>query len=189
MVNDVETKTSILDPIWDEIQAKALAESAKYKNSLTKSKERIKSLGEVFTPTELVLEIIRQLPSEVWEPGKTYLDPTCGNGQFLLPAIMIKDMLGHDDYLTTVYGVDIMQDNIIDCISRILDYAGWTMANLRVLTKNLVVADGLVYNYEFNHPPNEMNVRLQTYIKALDPDAHYVNTPEGKKKLITKRFK
>jgi len=51
--------------ITPQIKSTCLTES---KNMLlTKSIDRIKDLGEVFTPTELVLEILEQLPIEIWE--------------------------------------------------------------------------------------------------------------------------
>ena len=116
---------------------------------LTRSAQRIKKLGEVFTPTELVLEILDQLPDAVWQPGKTYLDPTCGNGQFLATVLIIKLAHGHPDALKTVYGVDIMQDNVDECRRRLIAIAGDTPANWATVTRNIVCADGLTYDYSF----------------------------------------
>jgi len=117
--------------------------------TLTRSKERISKLGEVFTPTELVLEMLDELPVEMWEDGKTFLDPTCGNGQFLVQVLKRKIALGHKETLSTIYGADIMQDNVSECKERLLAIAGNTKANRKILNTNIVCEDGLVYDYSF----------------------------------------
>ena len=126
---------------------KCILESKKY--ALTKSKERIKGRGEVFTPVELVLEILDQLPPEVWIEGKTYLDPTVGTGNFLAAVLIIKQELGHKNPLSTIYGVDIMQDNVNECQQRLIDIAGNTPENWKIVENNIRCKDGLEYNYSF----------------------------------------
>ena len=55
-----------------------------YMSGVDREKNRVKATGEVFTPTPLVQEILDQLPQELFsDPTKTFLDPTCGDGQFL----------------------------------------------------------------------------------------------------------
>lgn len=117
---------------------------------LTKSKERIKMLGECFTPTELVLEIIEHLPAEMFEEGRTFLDPSCGNGQFLAAVAIIKRELGHNRILETIYGVDIMEDNVNECRERLLNIVGHTSQHQATVEKNVVCTDGLEYDYSFN---------------------------------------
>lgn len=139
--------------ITEPMKASCLVESTKYR--LTKSAARIMDLGEVFTPTELVLEILDQLPITVWEPTKTYLDPTCGNGQFLAAVLIIKLSLNHNDALSTIYGVDIMQDNVDECRQRLIDIAGDTPANWAIVEHNILCKDGLTYDYSFGDSPSE----------------------------------
>jgi len=117
---------------------------------LVRHPDRVKELGEVFTPTELVLEMLEQLPDEMWEDGRTFLDPACGNGQFLAAALIVKRELGHKKLLETVYGVDIMQDNVDECRERLLDIASHTPENQALVERNIVCADGLKYDYSFN---------------------------------------
>jgi predicted RNA methylase len=111
--------------------------------------DRIKHLGEVFTPTKLVLEILSKLPSDVWLDGKTYLDPTCGNGQFLAAVLIIKQELNHTDPLKTIYGVDIMQDNVDECRERLLAIVGDSEENRKIVENNIRCEDGLIYDYSF----------------------------------------
>ncbi len=134
--------------LTDHIKEVCLIESKDY--FLVKHPERVKQLGEVFTPTELVLEMIEQLPDEMFEDGRTFLDPTCGNGQFLAALAIIKRELGHRKVLSSIYGADIMQDNVDECNERLIDICGHTKANIDTVNRNIVCADGLKYDYSFN---------------------------------------
>lgn len=122
-------------------------------HDLVRSAERQAKLGEVFTPTNLVLEMLKKLPkgkiNGVWVEGKTFLDPACGNGQFLAVILIIKKQMGHKNPLDTIFGVDIMQDNIDECRARLLKIAGDTKRNREIVEQNIVCADGLTYDYSF----------------------------------------
>lgn len=140
--------------ITNAIKNQCILESKDY--FLVKHPDRVKQLGEVFTPTELVLEILEQLPTTVWEDGKTYLDPTCGNGQFLSAVLIIKIALGHKETLSTIYGVDFMQDNVNECQQRLLDIAGDTPANRKIVKHNIRQGDGLLPGaYDFKTQEEE----------------------------------
>ena len=58
------------------------------------SKEKSDKLGEVFTPNELIYEMISKLPRDIWEdPSKTFLDPCAGKGNF--PIYIVKKLFVH----------------------------------------------------------------------------------------------
>lgn len=93
-----------------------------YMSGVERDKQRIKSSGEVFTPTALVQEMLDKLPPELFtDPTKTFLDPTCGDGQFLAEVIIRKIENGstYAQALSTVYGADLKEDNCIECIKRL----------------------------------------------------------------------
>jgi type I restriction-modification system DNA methylase subunit len=47
------------------------------------TQEKIKIKGEVFTPFDLIEEMLDKLPDDVWtNPNKTWLDPAAGLGNF-----------------------------------------------------------------------------------------------------------
>lgn len=123
-----------------------------------RSEERKKTLGEVFTPLPLVDEILSKIPPESWQEDKTFLDNSCGNGNFLVEVYKYKVERGHDPTkaLSTIYGVDIMKDNIAECKLRLYKLAKEYGANLkecqRILNKNIVCHDALTYDYEFRDP-------------------------------------
>jgi type I restriction-modification system DNA methylase subunit len=94
--------------------------------SLVKTKKRIKEQGEVFTPQWLVDEMLDELPQDVFtNPEKTFIDPACGDGNFLVRVLERKIQNGSTPLqaLQTTYGVDIMQDNIDDCRRRLIKVA------------------------------------------------------------------
>lgn len=78
-------------------------------------KERRKITAEDFTPKKLVDEMLDKLPEEVWEENKTFLDPACGNGNMVIRVLIrkIKEYKHNPkEALKSVYGTDIMSDNI-----------------------------------------------------------------------------
>ena len=91
---------------------------------LTRSKERVAALGEVFTPDHIVDDMHKLIPDESWaNPSMIYLEPTCGNGQFVVKAVekKIEAGLSPIDSCNTVFGMDIMVDNIEECRKRVWD--------------------------------------------------------------------
>ena len=56
------------------------------------SKDKSNQHGEVFTPTELIMEMLSSLPKELWkDPSKTWFDPCSGKGNF--PAVVITKLM------------------------------------------------------------------------------------------------
>jgi hypothetical protein len=119
-------------------------------SGVEREKARVKATGEVFTPTALVQEILDQLPQELFvDPTKTYLDPACGDGQFLSEVLIRKLENGQDfaTALSTIYGVELMPDNVKLCQDRLL----CGREDLRsIVEQNIVCADGLQYHYRFD---------------------------------------
>ncbi len=101
-----------------------------------KSVERVRDLGEVFTPAATVQEMLDLLPDDIWavHPSPTFLEPSCGDGNFLvaildrkldrvaalassgaLPAGTGKEALQLHalEALSSIYAVDISIDNVV----------------------------------------------------------------------------
>ena len=110
-----------------------------------RTKDRIKQTGEVFTPRKLVLEMLDKLPEDTWLPEKTFLDNSCGNGNFIVEIIIrkIEKDLTIIEALETTYGLDLMPDNVEDCHKRILDIVGDTKEYRDIVTHNIVCHDAL----------------------------------------------
>ena len=106
--------------MWNKVQR--LADEHDYMGEISREKYRVKQTGEVFTPTDLVIEICQQLDINQFAPGKTVIDPACGDGQFLIVALGIKMYhfgMSREDALKDIYGVDIMRDNVDLCKRRL----------------------------------------------------------------------
>lgn len=140
----VETYEFTIAPseiITKEIIQQVLLESKN--KAIFRTKNRKDLNGEVFTPSELVLHMMLESKPSAWEDGKTFMDPTCGNGQILAAVVTIKKMLGHKNILNTVYGFDLMEDNVAECRQRLLDIVGDTPANRTLLEDNILQGDAL----------------------------------------------
>jgi hypothetical protein len=93
---------------------------------MTKSNERIKRNGEVFTPRWLVDDMLNKFPEDAWLPEKTWLEPAAGDGNFVERIIERRIEMGQDPYqiLKTVFAVELMQDNVELMKERALSAAG-----------------------------------------------------------------
>jgi type I restriction-modification system DNA methylase subunit len=122
-----------------------------YMGGVERDKIRVKVTAEVFTPTELVREMLEKLPIELFaDPAKTFLDNSCGDGQFLSEVLIRKMENGSsfEEALSTIYGVDLMPDNVDLCRERLL----CGQEHLRhIVDNNIVCADALNYHYRFDN--------------------------------------
>jgi SAM-dependent methyltransferase len=148
----------------------------KIKNSIdVKRQDRRKTTAEDFTPAWLVnqmLDKLNEYGKESWEEGKTFLDPACGNGNMLVEVLKRKLSLKHDPLISiqSVYGVDIMQDNIKECRTRLLTVLqedGHTITKdmVKAVLKNVVWTPlcrykngSLDYDFSFSRCPDQTDV-------------------------------
>lgn len=121
-----------------------------YMSGVERERNRVKATGEVFTPTPLVEEILDRMDPELFkDPTKTFLDPAGGDGQFLASVLYRKLQNGIDfeTALSTLYCVDLMQDNVDLCRERLL----CGREDLRyIVEKNIICADATRFNYKFD---------------------------------------
>jgi hypothetical protein len=124
-------------------------------SGVDRDKLRVKQTAEVFTPTPLVQEMLDKLekenPTLFSDSTKTFLDNSCGDGQFLSEVIIRKMEISGcslDQALNTTYGVDIMEDNVNECRKRLAG-PNPTDEILEIVNKNIVCNDALTYDYSF----------------------------------------
>ena len=119
-------------------------------SGVDRKQARVKATGEIFTPTPLVEKLLDEMPEELFkDPAKTVLDPSCGDGQFLASALYrkIENGIDFETALSTIYGVDLMEDNVALCRERLL----CGREDLRhIVEKNIVCHDAQTYDYSFN---------------------------------------
>ena len=179
-----------LSEVIDHIRDRA------YMGGVERDKLRVKATGEVFTPTPLVQEILDRLPSEQFtDPSKTFLDPSCGDGQFLGEVLIRKMENGStfEQALSTTYGVDLMIDNVDLCRERLL----CGREDLRhIVEKNIYQRDALKHSYEFKpmsktrrdgeqlHRRRAQKAAEQARIKAEQQERYDRLFPNSTKKKI-----
>jgi hypothetical protein len=126
-----------------------------YMSGIERNKLRIKQTAEVFTPTPLVQEMLDKLeeqdPTVFSDPNKTFLDNSCGDGQFLSEVVIRKiekSFCSLEQALSTTYGVDLMEDNVNECRRRLAG-PNPTPEILEIVNRNIVCHDALTYDYRF----------------------------------------
>lgn len=106
---------------------------SKQETSQIKSKERVSQRGEVFTAEREVNAMLDLVANECLRPDSRFLEPACGDGNFLsailkrkLSELRRKYKKSSRDYeklsivaIGSLYGVDIMNDNVEACRERL----------------------------------------------------------------------
>jgi 2-polyprenyl-3-methyl-5-hydroxy-6-metoxy-1,4-benzoquinol methylase len=106
--------------MWHKI--KKLTDKHGYMSGVDRMSDRVKKTGEVFTPTDLVINMLKKINIKQFAPGKTVIDPACGDGQLLVPVKWLKVLhfgMTEENALKDIYGVDIMRDNVDLCKKRL----------------------------------------------------------------------
>ncbi|STO54137.1 type III restriction system methylase [Canicola haemoglobinophilus] len=99
-----------------------------------KSKQRVADFGEVYTNEREVNAMLDLVKDQAQEPDKTFLEPACGTGNFLvailkrkLDAIAQKHKKIQFDYernatlaVSSLYGIELLADNVKECQERLL---------------------------------------------------------------------
>jgi hypothetical protein len=102
--------------------------------SLIKSKARVADHGEVFTPAWLVEAMLDLVKGETERIDSRFLEPACGDGNFLVPVLRrklaaVELKYGKSDFerrhyallgLMCVYGIELLPDNIVECRAHLL---------------------------------------------------------------------
>jgi len=98
-----------------------------------KSKERVRDHGEVFTSDREVNAMLDMVKSETDRIDSRFLEPACGDGNFLARILerklevvesrYKKVQLEYERYsvlaVSSIYGIDILQDNVNECRDRL----------------------------------------------------------------------
>jgi len=124
-------------------------------SGVERDKLRVKQTAEVFTNTPLVQEMLTELEKQdlsiFSDPSKTFLDNSCGDGQFLSEVVIRKmETSGCSliQALSTTYGVELMEDNVIECRARLAG-PNPTPEILEIVNRNIVHHNALTYHYMF----------------------------------------
>lgn len=112
-----------------------------------RGKSRVKVTAEVFTPMDLCRSMVSEIPLKTLkDPSSTFLDNSCGDGNFLVALFEVLSEHHHPDHVLDymIYGVDLMPDNVMRAKERL----GITDPK-RPAWSHIVCADGINYDYSF----------------------------------------
>lgn len=100
---------------------------------IIRSKQRVKDHGEVFTQEKEVSAMLDLVKNETERIDSRFLEPACGSGNFLAPILKKKLGVVKERYassqiefermaflgISSIYGVELLQDNIEICVERL----------------------------------------------------------------------
>lgn len=95
------------------------------KETQIKSIERMKKHGEVLTALREIESMLDLVKSEFDNPDKIFLEPACGDGNFLTAVLDRKLKKAEDEKdlfsaLNSIHGIDLLEDNIKYAKKRLL---------------------------------------------------------------------
>jgi hypothetical protein len=145
-----------------------------------KSRQRIIDHGEVFTPPGLVNDMLDLVAHECERIDSRFLEPACGDGNFLaevlrrkLLTVDKKNARNREKWerdailsLCSLYGIDLLADNIAACRDRLLKVVAdahaarfkaalpqeAARAAAYILSKNIVQGDALTLRTPSDRP-------------------------------------
>jgi len=140
-------------------------------NNHVVSKERVANHGEVYTQKREVNAMLDLVKQETERIDSRFLEPACGTGNFLVEVLERKLKIVEDRYkksqleferyavlaISSLYGIDILQDNVEECRKRLFGIFDWKYSSLFkntaknecrnsikfILEKNIVCGDAL----------------------------------------------
>lgn len=131
------------------------------------SEQRVADHGEVFTSRREVQAMLDLVQQETERIDSRFLEPACGTGNFLAEILERKlsvvdrrygrSQIEHERYtllaVSSIYGVDLLEDNVVECRQRLLAIvekhcktlfnADFIRAIQFVLERNIIHGDAL----------------------------------------------
>jgi hypothetical protein len=185
----------------------------------TISKKRIADHGEVFTSQREVNAMLDMVKQETERIESRFLEPACGTGNFLTEILTRKlqgverkyrkSQLEFERNLvlatSSIYGIDILEDNVIECRKRLFDIANQKYTALYkqkaknevrrvlkfILEKNIIWGDALdlktvdanphqIIFAEWSFPFNNSLIKRRDFVFAelLSNDSTKRNQPD-----------
>ena len=115
-------------------------------SEIERTDERIDDTGEVFTPIELCIEMVNEIPLDVIQnPQSKFLDNSAGNGNFMIALLnKLTEYHSREHVLNhMLYAVELMEDNHKEMCERL---------GVDITHSHYVCHDALTYDYSFGEP-------------------------------------
>lgn len=144
-----------------------------------KSRERVSAYGEVFTADREVNAMLDLVKEETERIDSRFLEPACGNGNFLarilerkLTVVQRRYAASRPDYelyaflaAASLYGIELLKDNVEECRARLFR----------------ILHDAYLTRFPQTHPDSEylQTIRYVFRRNILWGDALTLRTPDG----------
>jgi len=180
------------------------------------SKKRVADHGEVYTREREVNAMLDLVKQETERIDSRFLEPACGTGNFLVEILHRKlnvvesrykrSQLEYERYavlaISSIYGVDILQDNINRCRNRLFDIFDQQYSSLfqkkakeecrsavwYILKRNMIQGDALTLTMIGEDPQpivfSEWSLVKRSLIKRRDFAFHEL-LPDGNSKELS----
>ncbi|AWW50569.1 SAM-dependent DNA methyltransferase [Polynucleobacter paneuropaeus] len=164
------------------------------------SRNRVTNHGEVYTNPREVNAMLDLVKHETERIDSRFLESACGHGNFLIEILTRKLATVESRYkksqtefecysiiaVSSLYGIDILEDNVVDCRKRLLNkfiefYDKSYKSNKReecinsiefILSKNIVWGDALTFQTASNPPKpivfSEWSPATEGFVKRRD---------------------
>jgi hypothetical protein len=143
--------------------------------SQIKSRQRVADHGEVFTNPREVNAMLDLVRDESFRLDSRFLEPACGDGNFLIEILrrklsLLKDIKSPTEWefksliaVGSCYGIELLEDNAEACRERLFgevmgqigkkgSTSGYEESLHYMLRKNIVCGDALTYRTADNRP-------------------------------------
>ena len=140
-----------------------------------KSRQRVADHGEVFTNPREVNAMLDLVRDESFRLDSRFLEPACGDGNFLIEILrrklsLLKEIKSQTEWefqsliaVGSCYGIELLEDNAEACRKRLFVEVmshignkectdGYTKSLRYMLQKNIVCGDALTYRTAENKP-------------------------------------
>lgn len=137
------------------------------KRNILSKQEKIRQFGEVFTPqktVEQMCDLLEEQDADAFAPEKTFLEPCCGEGVFVLEILRRKfeRCKCRKDYTTaikSVYAMELQADNVEKTIAAVMELCETTFRPTKeereIIKDHVIQADSL----KIMRMINDMNER------------------------------
>lgn len=164
-----------------------------------KSRKRVMNHGEVFTSEREVNAMLDLVSLETDRVESRFLEPSCGTGNFLIEVLHRKLNVVKERYnkskreyeryavlaVSSLYGIDILEDNVLHCRNRLFNYFNDQYTNLYgnkcieeclnsvrfILELNIVWGNALTMQTVYNQEPivfSEWSAVRSNHLKRKD---------------------
>ena len=171
-----------------------------YMSGVERTKDRVRSTGEVFTPSSLVMKYVNWLdetyPDAFNDINNTFGDNSCGDAQFLgeilirkLEKVSIDDIITDEqfkDALSSIHGIDFQISNIDKARERLLCNREEKVFK-DIVEKNIVCTDALRSHYRFDGTPCDVVETKEEKSARIKKERDTVKKQKEREKLAKKK--